>query len=133
MSNEFIQILLNNGAGMAALLFVFWMLFKELPEQRTSREKMVEKMSEAADKSRQHVEAIVKDFRQELSTERHACAAERVLDRQARHASANAVSSVAFALQVLADAHPEHSPALQAAINKVKEDMEKSSQANASA
>lgn len=97
MGPEMIQVLLNNGAGMAALLFVFWMLFKELPEQRASREKMVTAFAAESDKARGHIEDIVKDFRAELATERHACAQERVLDRAARHANANAVTSVAYA------------------------------------
>lgn len=48
-----------------------------------------------------------KDFREELSVERHACAQERILDREARHATAGAMNHVALSLQVLADDHPK--------------------------
>ncbi len=42
-----------------------------------------------------------KDFREELSAERHACAQERALDREARHATANALNSVGLSLTLL--------------------------------
>ncbi len=41
------------------------------------------------------------DFREELSAERHACANERALDREARHATANALNSVGMGLTLL--------------------------------
>lgn len=127
------HFLANNGAGLTALLVIFWLVWTELPAQRLSREKMIEKMGEQADRANAHVELIVKDFRAELSNERHACAAERVLDRQARHASANAVQSVAYALQLLAENIPHLNESQQAAVNKVRSELEKSSEANAKA
>lgn len=44
-----------------------------------------------------------KDFREELSTERHACAAERAADREARHAVANSLNAVALTVRDLAE------------------------------
>ena len=54
-----------------------------------------------------------KDFREELSLERHACATERAADREARHATANSLNGVSLALQVLA----KDSPEMRAAVN----------------
>ena len=54
-----------------------------------------------------------KDFREELSAERHACATERTLDREARHATANSLNGVSLALQVLG----KDSPEMRAAVN----------------
>lgn len=41
---------------------------------------------------------IQDSFRQELSTERHECAQERILDRNARHAMANALNGISLVL-----------------------------------
>ena len=55
-----------------------------------------------------------KDFREELSLERHACATERAMDREARHATANSLNGVSLALQVLAKDSPEMRTAVNA-------------------
>ncbi len=72
----------------------------------------------------QFIDAIAtqrKDFRDELASERHACAQERTLDRDARHATANAINSVSLALQVLA----HENPLMQEATDKIIRDMHK--------
>jgi hypothetical protein len=43
------------------------------------------------------------DFRAELSKERHECAQERILDREARHATANALNQIGLTLALLSD------------------------------
>ncbi len=53
-------------------------------------------------------------FRAELSEERHQCAQERTLDREARHATANALNTVGLFLQ-------EHREVLMQANNKNKQ------------
>lgn len=50
-----------------------------------------------------------KDFREELSTERHACAAERAADREARHAVANSLNNVALTVRDLGETKAEAS------------------------
>lgn len=46
-------------------------------------------------------------FRAELAEERHQCAQERILDREARHTMANALNSVGLAIQDIKETPPK--------------------------
>ncbi len=46
-------------------------------------------------------------FREELSNERHQCAQERILDREARHTMANALNNVGMVIQDIKDTAPK--------------------------
>jgi hypothetical protein len=125
-----ITTLVNSGAGIAALTIVFWMFVKEFPAQRAARAIDAEKVDKMVEKSQVHMETMVREFRAELAIERHECAKERSADRGARHATANALQSVSFSLQLLAQEHPEHAVALKTAMDTVTKDMRTASDAN---
>lgn len=79
------------GVG-GSLALIFWIVVKELPEGRRSRERSDERFAA-------HLEKISKDFHDELQKERSASAAERALDRETRHAMANALQMISLTVK----------------------------------
>lgn len=88
--------LVTSAPGGCALAIVFWILLKELPDQRKAREKMTaDYLASTKD--------LMKGFREEMTTERLANAEERHLDRTARHAGANQQTEAVMALHLAAE------------------------------
>lgn len=108
---ELFKMLVTGGAGIVALAFVFWMLFRELPEQRKSRETTAEsnraQIQTLVDNNQTHVEKLMTEFRAELAIERESSRAERTLDRQARHAMANALQTNNLVIAEISEHFPE--------------------------
>lgn len=89
----------------------------ELREAHTGAiAKLTESNEKQAERNRMAIEAMLKGFKEELTLERASCTAERALDREARHATANAINSVGLSLALLNETHPEIKKAREAAL-----------------
>jgi hypothetical protein len=94
--SQLVTLLTNSGAGITALAVVFWLILKELPAQRKSREDSVVAFTSALEK-------ITREFRDELHTERAQAATDREADRGVRHGLKDAVVAQSNSFNILTD------------------------------
>lgn len=103
MSNELsIVELLKVSPGVAALALVFWLVLKQIPADRASRDQTVEKFISSNAASQAHIEKVVKEFCEVNAKAHEDCSEERDKDREARHAFANALTTLGLKIHIKA-------------------------------
>lgn len=96
-TNEFTSwvLLVSTSGGACALVVVFYMLVKVMPEQMKAQQVAQEK---ANDTFLIALKDSIKEFRQEMAVERETNTKERNDDRLSRHEGNNAISGIVMAM-----------------------------------
>lgn len=88
-------LLVSTSGGACALVVVFYMLVKVMPEQMKAQQVAQEK---ANDTFLIALKDSIKEFRQEMAVERETNTKERNDDRLSRHEGNNAISGIVMAM-----------------------------------